>query len=78
MIWIRGEKEMIKKIKTGIVVILIVAMFIVTVFSGSVIASTSGDEHRTSDSKRLGDDNGESSVEPERKRDEDRTRMEDT
>ena len=53
-------------------------MFIVTVFSGSVIASTSGDEHRTSESKRLGDDNGESSVEPERKRDEDRTRMEDT
>ena len=78
MIWRRGGKEMINKIKTGIVVILIVAMFIVTVFSGSVIASASGDEHRTSDSRRLGDDNGESSVEPERNRDEDRTRMEDT
>ena len=69
---------MIKKIKTEILVILVVAMFIVTVFSGSVIASTSGDEHRASESKRLGDDNGESSVVPERNRDEDRTRMEDT
>ena len=53
-------------------------MFIVTVFSGSVMASTSGDEHRTSHSQRLGDDNGESSVEPECNRAEDRTRMEDT
>ena len=68
---------MMKKIKTGIVVILLVAMFIVTVFSGSVMASTSGDEHRTSKSQRLGNENGESPVEPERNRAEDRTRMED-
>jgi len=53
-------------------------MFIVTVFSGSVMASAPGYEHRTSHSQRLGDDNGESPVEPERNRAEDRTRMEDT
>ncbi len=69
---------MIKKIKTRIVVILLVAMFIITVFSGSVMASTSGDEHRTSNSQRLGDENGKSPVEPERNRAEDRTRTEDT
>lgn len=67
-----------KKIKTGIVVTLVVAMFLITVFSGSVMASTSGDEHCTSYSQRLGDENGESPVEPERNRAEDRTRMEDT
>ena len=57
---------MIKKIKTRIGVILIVAMFIITVFSGSIMASTSGDEYRTSNSQHLGDENGESPVEPER------------
>jgi len=46
---------MMKKIKTRIVVILLAAVFIVTMFSGSVMTSTSGDEHRTSNSQRLGD-----------------------
>ena len=36
---------MIKNIKTGIVVILVVAMFLLTVFSGGIMASASGDEN---------------------------------
>ena len=65
------------KIKTGIVVILLVAMFIITVFSGSVIASTSGDEHRTSYSQRIGDEYGKALFKREHNRVEDRTSMED-
>jgi len=45
---------MMKKIKTRIVVILLVTMFIVTMFSGSAMISTSGDEQCTSNSHRLG------------------------
>ena len=69
---------MTKKIKTGIVVILLVAMFIVTMFSRSAMTSTYGDEHRTSNSQRLGDENGESPVELELNRAKDKTRTEDT
>ena len=66
-----------KKIKKVFVTIFIVAMFIITVFTVNVVASTSGDEHRTSKSERLGDNNGESPIEQERNRLEDRSRMED-
>ena len=66
-----------KRVKIGIIVLLIVSMIGIGMFSGSAIASTSGDEHRTSNSKQLGDENGQSFSEPERQRSEDRTRMED-
>lgn len=36
---------MIRKIKAGIVIMLVVVISLITVFSGSVMASTSGDEN---------------------------------
>ena len=65
-----------KNIKIKAIAILIMVLFAMIVTTTIVIAG-SGDENRTSHSERLGDDNGESSVEPERSRAEDRTRMED-
>jgi hypothetical protein len=69
--------KMKKVTKAGIIVLLVVAVLGITLFSGSVMASSSGDEHRTSESQRLGDEHGMSSLEPERQRSEDRTRTED-
>lgn len=64
-----------KKIK--ILILCIVAIILISGFVGSVSASTSGDENRTSHSQRLGDDKGQSPKDPIHNRAEDRMRMED-
>ena len=63
--------------KMKILIICIVAMLLATVFSVNSISAGSGDENRSSNSQRIGDDYGDSAQEPERNRAEDRTRYED-
>ena len=41
----RGERKTIRKIKIRMVVMLVFALFIVTVFCGSITASATGDEN---------------------------------
>ena len=71
------NKKLKKRTKTVIIILLVVAMIGITVFSSSVMASISGDEHRTSTSQRAGDENEKSSLEPECQRSGDRMRLED-